>query len=101
MVSIVRLGHQATKGYLPIILNSPFHELISVCDTNDTTLNLISEKWKVKGFHSCDELLEFEKPDLIILSVPNDSYLKIIIKFAEKGIHIIKEKPFATNLNEA
>ena len=70
LVSIVRLGHQATKEYLPIIENSPFHKLISVCDTNHTTLNLLSEKWKVKGFHSCDERLEFKKLDLVIVSVP-------------------------------
>lgn len=40
-------------------------------------------------------------PDIAIVAVPHDAYLPIIKSLAKKHVHIIKEKPFATNMIEA
>jgi len=101
LVSMIGLGHQAMKEYLPIITNSEVYNLISVCDTNKETLDYVSEKYKVKGFDSIEKLLEYQKPDMVIIAVPHKYYLNIIKKFANEGIHIIKEKPFACSLKES
>lgn len=101
LVSIVGLGHQAIKEYLPIIINSEDHKLISVCDTNKEVLNSTLNRYQVKGFDSAENLLEYQKPDLVIIAIPHKFYLNVIRKFAKKGVHIIKEKPFASSLKEA
>lgn len=101
LVSIVGLGNQAIKEYLPIITNSEDHKLISVCDTNQEVLDSILNTYKVKGFDSADKLLEYQKPDLVIIAIPHKFYLNTIKKFAKKGVHIIKEKPFASSKAEA
>jgi predicted dehydrogenase len=101
LVSIIGLGHQAIKEYLPIIADSEEHELISVCDINEEILNSISKKYNIKGFNSAEKLLEYQRPDMVIIAIPHKFYLDTIKIFATKGVHIIKEKPFASSMKEA
>ena len=102
LVSIVGLGHQTTKEYLPIIINSKEHKLISICDTNQKALESVLNLYPtVKGFSSSEKLLEYQKPDMVIIAIPHKFYLNTIEKFAKEGVHIIKEKPFASSLEEA
>jgi len=101
LVSIVGLGNQAQKEYLPIVINSKEYELISICDTNQKTLDNTLNNYKVKGFDSIEKLLKYKKPDLVIIAIPHKYYLDVIKKFAKEGVHIIKEKPFATSMEEA
>jgi len=101
LVSIVGLGHQAIKEYLPIIADSKEHKLISVCDVNEEILDSISKKYNIKGFNSAEKLLDYKKPDVVIIAIPHKFYLDTIKIFATKGVHIIKEKPFACSTEEA
>jgi predicted dehydrogenase len=100
-IAVVGLGNQAIEDHLPTVTNSPYHELSAICDINDANLNLISSKFRVDGFSSYKELAVSKKPDVVILALPHCQYLEAISVFASQGIHIIKEKPFATNINEA
>lgn len=100
-VILIGLGKQSTEDHLPAIINSSKHKLLAVCDTNAEILNKISKEYNVPGFLTVDDLLKNIKADLAILALPHNAYYPVIKKLAQHKINIIKEKPFATSINEA
>jgi predicted dehydrogenase len=56
----------------------------------------------VDGFSSVAELMASKKEiGMAIVAVPHAAYLPIISQLAGAGVHIFKEKPFATTCDEA
>ena len=100
-IAVIGLGRQALDDHIPAILESEKFDLVAVCDINPTTLKAVSEKFKIKGFTSVDDLIGTTKCDTAIVVVPHNQYVPIITKLANAGINIIKEKPFATTIEEA
>jgi predicted dehydrogenase len=99
--AIVGLGKQTQKFHLPGILGSENTELVAVCDIDKSKVAQISENLGVRGYTSIDELFRNEDLNFVVVSTPHDTHLEIIRKAAENGINILKEKPFAKNLDEA
>jgi len=98
---IIGLGNQNTKDHVPALINSNRFKIIGGCDLNTKKRDEFSQQYNIKAFEDIDHLLIETKPDVAIIAVPHNQYLSIIDKVAHKGIHIIKEKPFATNVEEA
>jgi predicted dehydrogenase len=98
--AIVGLGKQARKCHLPGILSSKVAKLVAVCDIDTSKIKEISQQLNVPGYASIDELLKHESLDFVIIATPHDTHLSIIEKVARKGIHVLKEKPFAINIEE-
>lgn len=102
-VIVIGLGKQSCEDHLPAIEESPKFRLVGVIDTNATKLKEISDKYSVPGFLNIKDSLKSitNKPDVAIAAVPHNAYLPIINELARNKIHVIKEKPFATNFTEA
>lgn len=100
-VVVIGLGHQSCADHLPAIKDSSKYDLIAICDRDTQKLKDISQQYNVPGFASVDELLKGCCPDVAIVAVPHNSYYDIIKKLVMRGVHIIKEKPFATTMKEA
>ena len=100
-VVMVGLGKQAKKCHLPAIIRSSQFKLVAVCDTNDKEMEYIGRKYNVPGYTSLNALIDSENFQVAIVSIPHGAYLKVIHTLATAGKHIIKDKPFATNLAEA
>ncbi|MDR1334244.1 MAG: Gfo/Idh/MocA family oxidoreductase [Holosporaceae bacterium] len=99
---IIGVGGQSQKDYLPFMTNSSRYNLVAICDKNEKLLNEISQQYNVPGFLSLGDLLkEINNVDVAIVAVPHNAYLGIIKELVANGIHIIKEKPFATSAQEA
>lgn len=100
-VAIIGLGHQAIEDHIPGILSSDLAELRAVCDSDKEKVAILSEKLKVKGYTDHVALFANEKLDFVIIVTPHDTHAKIATDAAIKGVHVLKEKPFAQNLTEA
>lgn len=99
--SIIGLGVRNREDHLPAVLNSQSFDLDSFCEIDDAKLHSASSEFGIDGFNSLDTLLKDKKPDVAIVAVPHHAYISIIERLASAGVHIIKEKPFATSLEEA
>lgn len=97
----IGLGQQALKEHLPAILKSDKFDLVGVYDINPASVETVSKKFKVKGFINLDKLIGATGCDAALVTVPHNKYVPIIAKLADAGVHIIKEKPFATTNEEA
>lgn len=102
-IIVIGLGHQSVDDHLPAIKESSLIKLLGVCDIDVTTAKEVGRLYGVKYADGVEGLLNKlgQKPDAALVAVPHHEYLPIIEKVALKQIHIIKEKPFATNIEEA
>jgi len=98
---IIGLGKQIVEDHLPAAVESENYEVLAVCDTNPERVNACCEKFHLEGFSDIDSMLQKIKCDVAIVAVPHNQYLPVITKLTEKGIHVIKEKPFSTCREEA
>ena len=100
----IGLGHQTLDDHLPAMMESDRFKLVGVHDKNKETCHQVAIKY------DCEAIVDLPKflagvPELrvdgAIVALPHDQYLPVLQMLAEKGIHIIKEKPFATSVDEA
>ncbi|MFJ4096739.1 Gfo/Idh/MocA family protein [Kitasatospora sp. NPDC089913] len=100
-VAVIGLGHQALEDHLPGLLGSSRAELVAVCDSNPDTLRQRQEALQVPGFTRASELLDTLSPDFAVVAVPHHAGREVVQECAARGVHVLKEKPFATSVEEA
>lgn len=98
--AIVGLSRQGVK-HLLAVLQHPKFELVAICDANEETLLNASLQFSVQGFSNVISMLDKTQLDVLILCLPHDQYSEVIAEAFPRGIHILKEKPFACNMAEA
>jgi len=96
--AVIGLGKQSVDDHIPALMESNLYELKAVCDVDSERVNSIATQYDIGGFTKLDELLSVHTLDVVIVAVPHSHYLGIITQAAKQGIHIIKEKPFATSV---
>ncbi|MFE7316588.1 Gfo/Idh/MocA family protein [Streptomyces sp. NPDC057555] len=99
--AIIGLGHQAAEDHLPGLLGSSRAELVAVCDNNPDVLHQRADTLGVPGFTRAGDLLDETGPDFVIVAVPHHAGRAVTEECAARGVHVLKEKPFATSIKEA
>ncbi|AUY50259.1 Gfo/Idh/MocA family oxidoreductase [Streptomyces sp. CB01881] len=99
--AVIGLGHQAREDHLPGLLGSGRAELVAVCDSNPELLHEWQELLQVPSFTRAADLLDAVRPDFVIVAVPHHAGRGVIEECSTRGVHVLKEKPFATSLSEA
>lgn len=99
--SLIGLGKIGAEDHLPAILESEHVVLDSICDLNQERIDDVCKICQIDAFQSIDEMLDKKKPDVAVVAVPHNNYLPVVEKLAFAGVNIMKEKPFATTLDEA
>lgn len=100
---VIGLGHQSLDDHIPALMESPRFLLKAVCDIQADKCDAIAKKLGVASAPNLDEYLaeNYRDIDCAIVAVPHASYVSIIKALAQYKIDIIKEKPFATNIENA
>ncbi|AXG77068.1 Gfo/Idh/MocA family protein [Streptomyces paludis] len=99
--AVIGLGRQALEDHLPGLLSSGMAELVAICDSEPNVLRTEQDVLKVPGFTRAADLLDTVRPDFVIVAVPHHAGRAVIQDCAARGVHVMKEKPFATSLSEA
>jgi predicted dehydrogenase len=99
--AVVGLGGQALEEHLPGLAGCQFAELVAVCDTAPGRAVAQAETYAVPGYTDLKVLLEQARPDFVIAAVPHHAGREVIEMCAAAGVHVMKEKPFATDPREA
>ncbi|MFI9311466.1 Gfo/Idh/MocA family protein [Streptomyces triculaminicus] len=99
--AVVGLGHQATSDHLPGLGQCHLAELAGVCDVDASQVAAVADTHQVPGFTDVEHLLKQVRPDFVIVAVPHHAGREVVAACAEAGVHVMKEKPFATDPHEA
>lgn len=99
--AMIGLGGQALEDHMPGLANCQFARLSAVCDTEPGKAATQAELQGVPGYTDLCRLLEESRPDFAIVAVPHHAGRAVIEACAAAGVHVMKEKPFATDPSEA
>jgi predicted dehydrogenase len=76
-------------------------KLVAVSDTDPSTLATSAKKWGVPGYQDFEMLLTKAKPEAVIICTPDFAHYEPAILAADRGVHMMIEKPLATTEKEA
>jgi predicted dehydrogenase len=99
--AMVGLGKQGSEDHLPALAASPSVELVAVCDADDKAVARMEAEYRVPGYTDVVELLEAADLDFVVVAVPHHAGRDVVLAAAAHGVHVLKEKPLATSLDEA
>jgi predicted dehydrogenase len=100
-VALIGLGRIMRDDHLPAVLASDRVTLEAVCDPDPGALEHLPAQSVISTYASVEQMLQTKVPEAAIVAVPHDQYLPILEQLANAGVHVLKEKPFATSLDEA
>ena len=100
-IGIVGCGRVSRTVHYQTVQDHPDYDFVAVCDIDSSRADEWASKYNVQAYYNLENLLEQEELDLVSINVPNGRHVQLAMKVAEKGIHVIVEKPLATSLLEA
>ena len=94
-VALLGLSHLHPRSYMPLFQSVPETEVVAVADANPAVLDGFTRDFPVRGYAGWRDLLEKERLDLAVLFLPHAECPEAAVACAERGIHLIVEKPMA------
>ncbi|MDN5313813.1 MAG: hypothetical protein PWP10_2559 [Clostridiales bacterium] len=83
---------------IPAMLMAENCELYGIAGRNPDKVRKFREHFGfVKGFNSLDAMLDDVEIEAVYIPLPNNLHKEWVLKAAQKGKHILCEKPFAAN----
>ncbi len=79
---------------------TPEVELVGVCDP-DSGARAAAASLGVPLFDSAEALVDDVRPEAAIVATPNDNHAALGAVLAERGLHLLVEKPIAMTLGDA
>lgn len=79
----------------------PHVTLVGVCDIQPELANPVAELSGTKAYFSFEEMMAEARPDVVSICLPTHLHKTFVVKAASMGVHVICEKPVASNLADA
>jgi predicted dehydrogenase len=96
---VVGYGAAAQFMHLPFIITNPKFELRTILQRHGDSAR---EKFPtVRIVRSLEEMISDESLELIVITTPNDSHFDYAFRSLEAGKHVLLEKPFTINSEDA
>ena len=75
-------------------------QLVSIADSDQKTLNTITNRHNIRPYTDYHEMLENESPDVVSIAVPTKLHLQVAEDVIESGADLLIEKPLALTESE-
>lgn len=103
--AVVGVGWISQTAFLPGVENSGNSEVVALVTGHEEKAAKVGEKYKISPdsiytYEQFDELLKSGKVDAVYLATPNDDHVGLAVQTLEAGVHLLLEKPMATNVYE-
>lgn len=99
--AIVGLGWAARGFHLPALRQVPGAEVVGGFDALAEQRDSFAAETGVPAFDDCARLLEETRPEAVIVATPPDSHADLCVQALGAGAHVVCEKPFVSDLEEA
>lgn len=76
-------------------------EVVALCSSGEERAAAAEEKYGITTYFDIDTMLEKAAPDAVILSTASGNHLGPCLAAAEKGIHVLSEKPLEVTMERA
>lgn len=99
--AVVGLGKQSLEDHIPALVGNSDVELVAVCDPDGRQVHALPTGYDGPMYRDVSHMIEVERPNFLVVAVPHHAGGQVVEAAARAGVHVMKEKPFATNLDEA
>lgn len=103
--AIIGFGKIAQTGHVPAYLDADLRDkvqIVAVAEPNPAYRNRAATMFEaVHAYESVDQLLDRERIDFVDICTPPHTHGRLIKACAQKGLHILCEKPFVADVQEA
>lgn len=99
-IGFVGLGW-ATRGFHLAAARQLPVQLVGGADTSEAQRASWASETGLPAYDDFDELLERERPDLVVVATPPQSHAQLATRALEAGAHVFCEKPFVATVREA
>ena len=86
--------------YARILAENRAIEFVGVADIDQVRVKQLSSHWKVPGYSDIHDLVKNEDLEAVIIATSDRSHREPCVAAAEKGLHILVEKPLATTYED-
>ena len=101
-MGIIGAGGMATWAHIPAYLRNPKCRVVAIADTDKTARDRAKAVFNIsKVYESVDEMLESDILDGVSICTPPSSHAELVEECAQKGLHVLCEKPFALSVTQA
>lgn len=94
-VGIVGLGHLHPRAYMTLFQQCPSTKVVCAFDKNQKLLKSFCDDFGLKGYSSLEKMLSEQAIDMAAVFLPHSDCAAAAIQCAQKGIHLMVEKPIA------
>jgi len=99
-IALVGTGNWSSQ-HARYLAGNPDVEFVAISGRTRETVDSRAQKYGTRGYTDLPAMLEAERPDLVVLSLPNQLHVAPAMTVIEAGIPLIVEKPLAFDLDEA
>jgi len=100
-VGIIGAGNIARYAHVPGYQAQEDVELVAVCDIVPGKAAEMGQEFDIpRAYNSCQEMLQQEKLDAVSVCTPNVAHKEATLAALNAGLHVLCEKPIASNLEE-
>lgn len=103
----LKLGILSVSGHFALRIQKPLNQskilqVEGIASRNEEKARKAAEEWCIPRYYgSYQALLDDPEIEAVYIPLPNDMHAHWVKKAADSGKHILCEKPFAMNANEA
>jgi phthalate 4,5-cis-dihydrodiol dehydrogenase len=90
----------ASTQILPSIRHLPYLQITAAADFRTAALTKFRKEYGAEAFTTVEEMCGSPNVDFIYVATPNELHAKHVITAAERGKHVIVEKPMALSVAE-
>jgi phthalate 4,5-cis-dihydrodiol dehydrogenase len=90
----------ASTQILPPISSLPYIKITAAADTRADALEKFRAVYGGEGFNSVEAMCDSPNVDAVYIATPNELHARHVIAAAERGKHVIVEKPMALSIAE-
>lgn len=105
-LAIAGLVHGHVEGALWHAMHRDDIQLVAVYDPDDSLYDKHKHKYglvdaRVRWFGDLEQMLERAKPEAVCVMTSTKDHARVVEHCAERGIHVMLEKPLATTVEDA
>lgn len=100
-VGIVGLGHLHPRLYMPLFESVDGIRAAAAAEADNGLRDTFCTDFGIPGYADLDEMLDAEKLDIAAIFLPHADCPDAAVECAEKGLHLMVEKPMAASADGA
>jgi len=98
---ICGLGFAGSVLMAPDLKEHPDIDLVAACDPNTDVRERFGHDYRIPTFPNLTDMLSSTNLDGVYIASPHQHHCEQVLEAAEKGLHIIIEKPLAIHMEDA